>query len=149
MIEDIAKACGVNRVCIVDPYDLKTTRETIKKEVKLNEPSVIIARRACALMAKPEPPLKVDQDRCTGCKLCIGLGCPAISMHRVEMPKMSRLKLISTSRGSRVLKGEEEVSPLPLKAQIDPILCNGCGMCKQVCVIGAIYTQNQKLKCKN
>ncbi|MDI6840496.1 MAG: indolepyruvate ferredoxin oxidoreductase subunit alpha [bacterium] len=107
LIEDVGKACGVNRVYIVDPYDLKATMEVIKREVKFSEPSLIIARRACALMVKSESPLKVNLDKCTGCKLCVGLGCPAITMH-------------------------------DKKAWIDPMLCNGCGMCKQVCVKKAI-----------
>jgi indolepyruvate ferredoxin oxidoreductase alpha subunit len=79
-IEEVAKGCGVDHVYIVDPYDLKATKELIKREVKRKAPSVIIARRECALRVAPEPPFRVDPDKCTGCKLCIALGCPAITM---------------------------------------------------------------------
>ena len=79
-LENIVKACGVENVYVIDPYDLKETEEIIKREVKRREPSVIIARRPCALMVKSEPPLMVISEKCTGCKLCIGLGCPAISI---------------------------------------------------------------------
>ena len=45
------------------------------------EPSVIIARAPCALLksVKRMPPLKIDADKCRGCKMCMKLGCPAIS----------------------------------------------------------------------
>jgi len=79
-LENIAKACGVENVYVIDPYNLKETEEIIKREVKRREPSVIIARRPCVLMVKSEPPLMVISEKCTGCKLCIGLGCPAISI---------------------------------------------------------------------
>ncbi|OYD13982.1 indolepyruvate ferredoxin oxidoreductase subunit alpha [candidate division WOR-3 bacterium JGI_Cruoil_03_44_89] len=109
-LEDIARACGVENVYVVDPYNLKETEEVIKREVKRREPSVIIARRPCALRVKPEPPLRVIPEKCTGCKLCLRLGCPAISM-----------------------KDD--------KAVIDKYLCNGCGMCKQVCLKDAIVNE--------
>ncbi len=80
LIEDIAGACGVENVYVIDPYKLKETTDVIKREVKRREPSVIIARRPCALKIKPEKPLRVIPEKCTGCKLCIRLGCPAISM---------------------------------------------------------------------
>lgn len=78
LLEDIARACGVEHVYVIDPYDLKKTEEVIKREIKRLEPSVIIARRPCALKVKPNPPLEVVPEKCTGCKLCIKLGCPAI-----------------------------------------------------------------------
>lgn len=80
LLEDVAKACGVKNVFVIDPYDLKTTKEVIKREVNRDEPSVIIARRACALKVPPNPPLKVNPELCTGCKLCMGLGCPAMKL---------------------------------------------------------------------
>jgi len=77
-LEEIARACGVNRVKIVDPYNLKEVEETLKEEVATDEPSVIIARRPCALRTKPEAPFYVDAEKCNSCKVCLGLGCPAI-----------------------------------------------------------------------
>lgn len=77
-IEELVKGCGVNRVFVVDPYNLEETKAVLQREVKIAEPSVIIARRECALRVKPQSPLKVDKEICTGCKICVGLGCPAI-----------------------------------------------------------------------
>jgi indolepyruvate ferredoxin oxidoreductase alpha subunit len=82
--EAITKACGVKHVHVVDPYDLKALKKLIKQEVARSEPSVIIARRPCMLLLvrrnEIDEPYRVDKDSCIGCKICIGLGCPAISM---------------------------------------------------------------------
>ena len=66
---------------VVDPYDLKEVTRVLKEELAAEEPSVIISRRPCALLkyVKHNPPLSVDQDKCIGCKACLGIGCPAIS----------------------------------------------------------------------
>ncbi len=55
---------------------------TTKEELAAAEPSVIISRRPCALLkhVKHKPPLVVDKDKCIGCKSCMRIGCPAISM---------------------------------------------------------------------
>ena len=47
-----------------------------------DEPSLIISRRPCALLktVKHNPPLKVNKDKCKSCKMCMKIGCPAISM---------------------------------------------------------------------
>ena len=68
------------RVC--DPYDLKSVDQALKEELAADGPSVIISRRPCALLkyVKAKPPLRVDTERCIGCKACMGIGCPAISM---------------------------------------------------------------------
>ncbi len=80
-LEALCKSMGFNRVRVVDPYDLKATDEAVKEELKANEPSVIISRRPCVLLkyVKTNPPLKVDNDKCKGCKACMKLGCPSIS----------------------------------------------------------------------
>jgi indolepyruvate ferredoxin oxidoreductase alpha subunit len=83
-LEALARACGVKHVHVVDPYNLKELKKLIKQEVARKEPSVIIARRPCVLLLlrqhKINPPYFVDKDKCIGCKICLGLGCPAISM---------------------------------------------------------------------
>lgn len=80
-LEALCKSMGFNRVRVVDPYDLKATDEALKEELKADEPSVIISRRPCVLLkyVKTNPPLKVDNDKCRGCKACMKLGCPSIS----------------------------------------------------------------------
>ena len=81
-IEKVCEAIGVRRVRVVDPYDLKALDEALTEELAAAEPSVIISRRPCALLknVKHKPPLRVDADKCTGCKACLAIGCPAISV---------------------------------------------------------------------
>lgn len=81
-LEELCKAVGINRVRVVDPYHLAETEAAIIEELAVAEPSVIISRRPCALLkyVKHKPALKVDTDKCKSCKLCLKLGCPAISI---------------------------------------------------------------------
>ena len=108
-LEALCKALGINRVRVVDPYDLKACELAVKEELAAEEPSVIISRRPCVLLksVKHEAPLTVDADKCKSCKRCMGLGCPAISLKDG-------------------------------KAKIDNTLCVGCGVCKQLCAFDAI-----------
>lgn len=108
-LEQLCRAVGINRVRVCDPYNLEETEAAITEEIAVDEPSVIISRRPCALLkyVKHNPPLVVDNNKCVGCKACIKLGCPAIS----------------------IKDG---------KAVIDTTLCTGCGLCEQVCPVGAI-----------
>ena len=111
MLENIAKAAGVDEahIRIVDPNDLKATEAVLKEELAAKCPSVIICRRPCALLkyVKREPALTVNADKCVGCKMCMKIGCPCIS----------------------IVDG---------KARIDATLCTGCGLCTQMCKVGAI-----------
>lgn len=81
-LEALAKACGFRRVRVVDPYDLAAAEAAVKEELAVSEPSMIISRRPCALLktVKHHPPYHVDSDKCIGCKMCMRIGCPAISM---------------------------------------------------------------------
>ncbi len=81
-LEALCKAMGFERVRVVDPYDLKQCDEVIKEELAIEAPSVIISRRPCALLkyVKHKAALTVDTDKCKGCKACMKIGCPAISM---------------------------------------------------------------------
>jgi indolepyruvate ferredoxin oxidoreductase alpha subunit len=108
-LETLCRAVGINRVRVVDPYNLKQCDEVIKEELAANEPSVIISRRPCALLkyVKHKAPLTVDQDKCVGCKACMKIGCPAISM-------------------------------VGGKAKVDATQCVGCGVCEQLCKLGAL-----------
>ncbi len=113
-IEDIAKACGMEFVEVVDPYNIKKTAEVIKKALEQPKASVVICRRLCATEAlrrrrseglPPPTPFYIDPDLCNGCKICINeFGCPAI---------------IWDDKSN--------------KAYIDETLCRGCGICTQVC----------------
>ena len=81
-LETLCRAVGIKRVRVVDPYNLKQCDEAIKEELAANEPSVIISRRPCALLkyVKHKAPLVVEEDKCVGCKACMQIGCPAISI---------------------------------------------------------------------
>ncbi|HIV48084.1 MAG TPA: indolepyruvate ferredoxin oxidoreductase subunit alpha [Candidatus Acutalibacter stercorigallinarum] len=81
-LEALCRAVGIRRVTVVDPYDLKEVTRVLKEELATEEPSVIISRRPCALLkyVKHKPALKVEPEKCIGCKSCLGIGCPAISL---------------------------------------------------------------------
>ncbi|HEX9907180.1 MAG TPA: indolepyruvate ferredoxin oxidoreductase subunit alpha [Thermoplasmata archaeon] len=113
-IEDVVMGCGVKWMRVVDPYDVKTTTETVKEALEQKGVSVIIARRECALIAKRDESgsiLKkhfVDQEVCKKCRTCVDrFQCPAIS----SVDKIQ---------------------------SIDEALCAGCGVCAQVCPHKAI-----------
>ena len=81
-LESLVRAMGIRRVRVVDPYDLAACDAAVKEELAAEEPSVIISRRPCALLkyVKHKAPLKTDPQKCIGCKSCMRIGCPAISM---------------------------------------------------------------------
>jgi len=81
-LELLCRALGFERVRVVDPYDLSACKEALKEELAFDGPSVIISRRPCALLkyVKHPGPIRVDQDKCIGCRSCMKIGCPAISM---------------------------------------------------------------------
>ena len=106
-LKEIAKSLGIEKIEVVDPYDLKQTTTVLRNMLEYNGPSVIIAERPC--------PLKVEKGKirevlkeCNKCGVCVeAYGCPAIML------------------------GSE-------RAEIDPTLCYGCGVCEQVCPFKAI-----------
>lgn len=113
-IEKICQAAGVKRIRVVDPNELKELEKAVREELAAEEPSVIIARRPCALLkyVKAKPALVIDEGACKNCKNCMRIGCPAIS-----------------------ISGE--------KPRIDATLCVGCDLCVKMCGFGAIKTQEE------
>lgn len=81
-LESLCRAVGIRRVQVVDPYDMEACRRAIQEELAAKEPSVIISRRPCALLkyVKHPGPICADVEKCKGCKACMSIGCPAISM---------------------------------------------------------------------
>ena len=108
-LESFCRAVGIQRVRVVDPYDLAACDQAVKEELAAKEPSVIISRRPCALLkyVKHPGPITADTDKCVGCKSCMKIGCPAISV-------------------------------VDKKVVIDNTLCTGCGVCQQLCKCDAL-----------
>ena len=77
----LCKSIGIEHVVVADPFDVKNFEKIVKEEVEREEPSVIIAQRPCALLksVKYTGHCKIS-DKCKNCKLCMKLGCPAISI---------------------------------------------------------------------
>lgn len=80
-LEALCHAVGVDRVRIADPFDVKNFEQVVKEETQADEPSVIIAQRPCALLktVKYTGHCQIS-DKCKMCKMCMKLGCPAISL---------------------------------------------------------------------
>ena len=81
-LEALCRSVGIQSVRVVDPYNLAECDTVIKEELLKDEPSVIISRRPCALLkyVKHSGPITVDTDKCVGCKSCMKIGCPAVSV---------------------------------------------------------------------
>ena len=108
-ISKVAKALGVEHVYEVDPYDLEETDKAMKACLEIAAPSVIVAKRECALKCRgDEFSISVlNQEKCSQCLACLKIGCPAI-----------------------VKKGD--------KVMVEKSMCFGCGICRQVCQSDAI-----------
>jgi len=80
-LEALCHAVGIRRVAVVDPYDLAACERVLREELAAEEPSVIISRRPCVLLksVKKNPPMKINTEKCRGCRACMQIGCPAIS----------------------------------------------------------------------
>ncbi|MBZ5639809.1 MAG: indolepyruvate ferredoxin oxidoreductase subunit alpha [Acidobacteriia bacterium] len=117
-IEEVARGLGVRRVRVVDPYDLEATYQALKEELDAPEPSVVVCRRPCILGAKVkfEERYEIEVDKCTGCGVCLRLGCPAMEM----------TEEVAAATGKD-------------KVRINDVLCVGCGLCVQVCRLDAIH----------
>ncbi len=117
-IEDICRACGIDFVRIVDPYDQKSSVAAMEDALKFNGPAVVIFRRICAqeflriARHKGERiiPCLVVEAKCTGCRTCVAaFGCPAMGFDTKKK-----------------------------KSYINSIDCTGCKVCISICPQGAI-----------
>lgn len=107
----LVRAIGIKNIRVVDPLNLAELEQALKEELNRREPSVIIAKRPCALLnrTKAEVNYYVDPDACTGCKQCIKIGCTGVYFQEEEN-----------------------------KAAMNPNTCVACGLCPQVCKFDAI-----------
>ncbi|MBQ4511829.1 MAG: indolepyruvate ferredoxin oxidoreductase subunit alpha [Anaerolineaceae bacterium] len=81
-LEKLCESIGIPNIRVVDPYNLRECEEVIKEELANDGASVIISRRPCALLkyVKHPGPIAVNSEKCVGCKSCMRIGCPAISI---------------------------------------------------------------------
>ncbi len=114
-IYHLCKAIGVKNVVEVDAFDITAMEKTIREEVAKDEASVIIACAPCALLKDQKFPNKcvADNDKCKKCGVCLKPGCPALTK-----------------------KDDGTIS-------IDDTMCNGCGLCRQLCKFDAIRLEER------
>jgi indolepyruvate ferredoxin oxidoreductase alpha subunit len=119
-IAKIVRAMEVEDLWVVEAFDVPAVEQAIAAAVEVPRPAVVIVRGSCVLLAeyRPKPSVTVEAARCNGCTVCFRVGCPAI------------------------LKSEErDTKTNRPKALINPLLCVGCDVCRQVCPWKAIYRQ--------
>lgn len=109
-IYGLCKSLGIEHVCEVDAFDQAELERIIKEEVVRDAVSVIITKAPCALLKGIKFPNKCRPlpDKCKKCGACLRPGCPALTKN-----------------------GDGTIS-------IDETMCNGCGLCKQLCKFDAI-----------
>ncbi len=118
-IAAICRALGVKRVCEVDAYDMAALERVLKEELDAPEASVVVVKRPCVIASKMPVGTTVyqtDEAKCVACGACFRLGCPAII------------------RGAPA-----DAAGKRFKRAIEPSMCAGCDMCRQVCKFDAIH----------
>lgn len=114
-IEDLIKGIGIKFVKVVDPYNLQETMNAIEDALKEEGVKVIVARRECALirderLRKEGVFIKyfINEDKCRKCLICV---------RQFSCP---------------AIYIEDNI------VKINQVLCDGCGVCSQVCPFNAI-----------
>ena len=109
-LDVLCSSLGIKNVSVVDAFDIELLEKTIREENAKDELSVIIVKAPCALLDKRPVTVqyRVNTDKCKKCGMCMKPGCPAITKQADGTTK------------------------------INDTMCNGCGLCAQVCKFGAI-----------
>ena len=121
IIEDLVRGCGVvkEKIWVVDSNNLPEMIDKLEEAVKATGIRVLISRHKCSLLEMNEfrlkqikpPTIKVDPEKCKGCRICVDkFGCPSIIFNEEDK-----------------------------KACIERENCRGCGVCIDVCIHDAIY----------
>ncbi len=115
-IYKLCQAMGIEHIVEVNAFDIKELERIIKEEVKRDSISVIITKSPCVLLKGNVFPYKckVEKDRCKKCGMCLKPGCPALTR-----------------------KEDGTIA-------IDATMCNGCGLCEQLCKFDAIVKESVK-----
>lgn len=118
VIEEVLHGLGVEHIGFANPHSLESSVAAARAAIDFEGPSAIIFRAPCIQLKKPAAPVAINAEACTGCKKCItSIGCPGIGFDEARRGPKSR------ERG---------------QAFVDASLCDGCGLCTQVCPFGAI-----------
>ncbi len=127
-IAALCRAIGVKHVVTVNPHDTDQTFRIVKAEVERPEPSVIIAKAPCVLL--PEMKKRKDRklyvisaEKCTGCRTCLRIGCPAIEWVPLTPEEAKKRGYKDKQKGF---------------SRINAVLCDGCGQCAPLCKFKAI-----------
>ena len=109
-IYHLCKSMGIEHVIEVDAFDTKELERIVKEETARDAVSVIITKAPCVLLKGNVFPYKCApvEDQCKKCGMCLKPGCPALTK-----------------------KADGTIA-------IDETMCNGCGLCEQLCKFGAI-----------
>lgn len=141
-----ARALGIRHVLQADAFDIKSVREALERAFGLEGPVVVVVSGECRLQwlrehkGESRPETKVDPDRCNGCGICLQLGCPALGLAAESGGAGGRnteeARNTEETRNTGEARRTEEVR----RTEIDPVQCNSCGLCSQVCARQAIKT---------
>jgi indolepyruvate ferredoxin oxidoreductase alpha subunit len=130
----LCRAIGVKQVHTVNPHRIEETLKILKREVERPEPSVIIAKAPCVLL--PEMKRRKDKslcvilsEKCTGCRTCLKIGCPAIEWAPLTPSGVKKPGYKDKRKGY---------------SRINAVLCDGCGQCAPLCKSRAIVIEAKK-----
>jgi indolepyruvate ferredoxin oxidoreductase alpha subunit len=132
-IESLCRAVGVEHVYAINPHDILAAEKIVKREIERPEPSVIITKAPCVLLPemkkrKDKKLYVISSGKCTGCRTCLKLGCPAIEWVPLTPEEAKKLGYKEKQKGY---------------SRINAVLCDGCGQCAPLCKFGAIIVEGE------
>lgn len=132
-LEALCRAIGVKHVYSVNPNDIEASLKVLKQEIARPEPSVIITKSPCVLLPEKKRKDKelylILSEKCTGCKTCLKLGCPAIEWVSLAPEEAKKLGYKEKQKGY---------------SRINAALCFGCGQCAPLCKFKVIVIKEKK-----